>query len=147
MCMASMGETCNHVTKCSSNLFDQSNMCKRCQSVAAMPIPKTIEPKKIKDLDFSQNDFGQREKRESISSLNKNRFDLLKHPDLKPLSMKDFAEAINKVSPQSIFHTVPKPKVGFVSKLISTKLVQPKKCLEYLMSLICLKKGVTSRKT
>ena len=44
--------------------------------------------------------------------------------------MKDFAEAINKVSPQSILHTaVPKPKVDFVRELISTKIVQPKKVL------------------
>ena len=42
--------------------------------------------------------------------------------------MKDFAEAINKVSSQSILHTaVPKPKVDFVRELISTKIVQPKK--------------------
>ena len=44
--------------------------------------------------------------------------------------MKDFAEAINKVSPQSILHTaVPKPKVDFVSELTSTKVVQPKNVL------------------
>ena len=55
-------------------------------------------------------------------------FDQLKNCDLKPLSIKDFAEAISKVSPQSILHTaVPKPKVDFVRELISTKVVQPKK--------------------
>ena len=55
-------------------------------------------------------------------------FDPLKNCDLKPLSIKDFAEAISKVSPQSILHTaVPKPKVYFVRELISTKIVQPKK--------------------
>ena len=41
--------------------------------------------------------------------------------------MKDFAEAISKVSPQSILHTaVPKPKVNFFRKFISTKIVHPK---------------------
>ena len=41
--------------------------------------------------------------------------------------MTDFAEAINKVSPQSIVHTaVPKSKVDFVREHISTKIVQPK---------------------
>ena len=50
--------------------------------------------------------------------------------DLKPLSIKDFAKTINKVSPQSILHTaVPKPKVDFVRELISTKIVQHKKVL------------------
>ena len=44
--------------------------------------------------------------------------------------MKDFSEAVNKVSSQSILHTaVPKPKVDFVRELISTKIVQPKKVL------------------
>ena len=44
--------------------------------------------------------------------------------------MKDFAKAINKVSPQSILHTaVRKAKVDFVRELISTKIIQPKKVL------------------
>ena len=53
--------------------------------------------------------------------------------------MKDFAEAINKVSPQSKYTTVAKPKVDFIRKLTSTKFVQPKKVLSISVSLICLK--------
>ena len=46
------------------------------------------------------------------------------------MSIKDFAETINKVSPQGILHTaVPKPKVDFVRELMSTKTVKPKKVL------------------
>ena len=46
------------------------------------------------------------------------------------MSIKDFAETINKVSPQSILHTaVPKPKVDFVRELISAKPINPKKVL------------------
>ena len=46
------------------------------------------------------------------------------------MSIKDFAEAINKVSPQSMLNTaLPKPKVDFSRELISTKTVQPKKVL------------------
>ena len=42
------------------------------------------------------------------------------------MSIKDFAEALNKVSPQRILHTaVPKPKVDFVRELILTNIVQP----------------------
>ena len=63
----------------------------------------------------------------------------MKNFDLKPLSMKDFAEAINKVSPQSKYTTVAKPKVDFIRKLTSTKFVQPKKVLSISVSLICLK--------
>ena len=54
----------------------------------------------------------------------------MKNCDLKTLSMKDFAEAINKVSPQSILYTAgPKPNVDLVRKHISTKTVQRKKVL------------------
>ena len=59
------------------------------------------------------------------------RFDLPKNCDLKPSSMKEFVEAIDKVSRQIILNTaVPKPKTkDFVRELISTKIVEPKKVL------------------
>ena len=101
---------------------------------------KTIEPKKVKDLDFSREDFDQIEKKRLLLASTKKRFHPLKNYDLKPLRIKDFAEAMNKVSPQSILHTVePKTKVHFVRELISTKIVQPKKGLSISMSLICLR--------
>ena len=44
--------------------------------------------------------------------------------------MKNFAEAVNKFSPQIIIHTaLPKPKVDFIRELISTKIVPPKKVM------------------
>ena len=61
--------------------------------------------------------------------------------------MKDFAEAINKVSPQSKYTTVAKPKVDFVSELTSTKVVQPKKVLSISDVINMSKNIVTSRKT
>ena len=60
----------------------------------------------------------------------KKRFDPMKTCDLKPLSIKYFAQPINKVSPQSMLYiSVPKPKVDFVRELISTKIVQPQKVI------------------
>ena len=45
--------------------------------------------------------------------------------------MKDFIEAINKISPQSILHiAVPKPKADFVRELISTRIGQPKRSVK-----------------
>ena len=68
------------------------------------------------------------EKKRPVVASPKKRFDPLKNCDLKPLRIKDFVDAINKISPQSTLHTaVPKPKVDFVRELISTKIVQPKK--------------------
>ena len=76
------------------------------------------------------------QKKRPVVASPKKRFDPLKNNDLKPLSIKDFAEAINKVSSQSIMHNaVPKSK----ENLFQQKLLSLKKCLAYLMSLICLK--------
>ena len=72
--------------------------------------------------------MAREEKKETISSFTKKEVWSTENYDLKPLSIKGFAEAISNVSPQSILHTVvPKPKVHFVRELISTKIVQPKK--------------------
>ena len=65
-----------------------------------------------------------------LSASPKKRFDPMKNCDLKPLSIKDFSQPINKFFPQSMLHTsVPNPKVDFVRELISTKTVQPQKVL------------------
>ena len=58
-----------------------------------LPNRETIELKKIKDLDFSREDLGQRGKKRPVVDSLKKRFNPLKNCDLKPLSMKDFAEA------------------------------------------------------
>ena len=134
--MAGMGETCNHVTAAmycveAAVWIGLTNPACTSNDNEWLPNRKTIEPKKIKELYFSQEDFGQtgKRKRPLVASPRK-RFDPRKNCDLKPLSMKDFAEAINKISPQSMLHTaVSKRKVDIVRELISTKIVQPKKVL------------------
>ena len=74
------------------------------------------------------------------------RFDPLKNCDLKPLSMKDFSEAVNKVSPQSIFYSaVPKQKGDFVREFISIKIVQPKKVLS-ISDVINMSKNISDFK-
>ena len=77
-----------------------------------------------------------REGKKRLVASPKTRLDPLRNCDSKPLSIKDSAEVIKKVSPQSILHTaVPKPKVDFVRSLISTTIVQPKKVLSISVSL------------
>ena len=63
-----MGETCHHVAAamyCVEAAVRISLTNPACTSNANEWLPnlKTIEPKKIKDLDFSQEDFGQRGKK------------------------------------------------------------------------------------
>ena len=75
-CMTGIGETCNHVAAamyCFEAAVRIGLTNPACASNASewLPNRKTIEPKKIKDLDFSQEDFGQSEKKEIISRLTK----------------------------------------------------------------------------
>ena len=62
-----------------------------------LPNQKTIEPKKIKDLDFCREDFCQRKKKRALVASPKKRFYPLKNCDLKPLSIKDFAESKSNI--------------------------------------------------
>ena len=72
----------------------------------------------------------ERKKKGPLVASPKKRFDPLKNCNLKPLSIKDFAETIHKVSSESILHTaVPKQNVNFVKEFISTKTTEPKKVL------------------
>ena len=88
----------------------------------------------------------RKKKQRLLPASTKKRFHPLKNYDLKPLRINDFAEAMNKVSPQSILHTVePKTKVHFVRKLISTKIVQPKKGLS-ISDVINLSKNISDFK-
>ena len=118
-----MGETCSHVVAAiyrveSAVRIGLTNPAYTSNANEWVPDRKTNELKKIKDLDFSREDFCQRgKKRASVASQTK-MFDPLKNCDLKPLSMKGFAETINKVSPL-LPTVVTKPKV----ELISTKIV------------------------
>ena len=146
MCIAGMGETCSHVVAAiyrveSAVRIGLTNPANTSNANEWVPDRKTNELKKIKDLDFSREDFCQRGKKRALVVSQKKMFHPLKNCDLKPLSMKGFAETINKVSPL-LPTTVTKPKVDFVKELISTKIVQPKKVLNIfdviIMSNLCL---------
>ena len=90
--------------------------------VSGCQIEKLLNRKRKKIYISVQNILARDKKKGPLAS-----FDPLKNCDLKPLSMKDFAEAISKVFPQSILHTaVPKAKVNFFREFISTKIVHPK---------------------
>ena len=115
-----MGETCNHVAAAMyrveaavriglTNPACTSNVNEWLQN------RKTIEPKKKKIKISVDKILARVEKKTLLVASLKKRFDPLKNCDLKPLSIKDFAEAIHKVSPKSILHAaVPKPKVDFL---------------------------------
>ena len=104
-------------------------MYKQCQLVDAKS--KNYSAEKNKRFRYQSRRFwSERNKKRPLVPSPKKRFNLLKNCDLKTWNIKDFAEAMNKVFPQSILHSaVPKLKVNFFRELISTKNVQPKKVL------------------
>ena len=93
--MSGMGETCNHVAAVIYRVeaavrITLTNPAYTSNANKWQPNRKTIEPKKIKDLDFSREDFGQRGKKKTLVASPKKSFDPLKNCDLKSLSIKDF---------------------------------------------------------
>ena len=74
--MAAMGETCNYVAAAMYRVevairIGLTNPACTSNAIEWLPNRKPIKSKKIKDLDISREDFGQRRKKETISSLNK----------------------------------------------------------------------------
>ena len=63
-----MGETCNHVAAAMYRVEDAvwivlTNPACKTNAIECLPNRENIERKKIKDLDLSQEDFGQRGKK------------------------------------------------------------------------------------
>ena len=72
--MPGMGETCTHVAaamyrvEAAVRIGLNNPACCTSNANERLPNRKTIEPKKVKDVDFSRDDFGQIGKKETISS-------------------------------------------------------------------------------
>ena len=61
--MAGMGKTCNHVAAamyCVEAVVQIGLTNPACTSNESLPNEKAVEPKKVKDLHFSREDFGRR---------------------------------------------------------------------------------------
>ena len=74
--MAGLRETCNHVASAMYRVevavrFGLTNPVCTSNANEWLPNRKTVEPKKIKYLDFSREDFGQRVKKDTISGFTK----------------------------------------------------------------------------
>ena len=72
--MTGIGETCNHIVAAMYRVKAAVRIGLTCTSNANewLPNGKLIELKKIKDLHFTREDFGQRTTKEVISSLTTN---------------------------------------------------------------------------
>ena len=93
-----------------------------CTSTANQCLPnhKNIQPIKIKDKNFSREEFCQRgkEKRSFVSTPKKKYNPLSKQGDTKMLTLNGFAEGLKDVFPETIlFRAVSRPDVDFVTDL------------------------------
>ena len=84
-----------------------------------LPCRKDIEPTKIKDLNFARENFHSVVKERSLVASPKKNFNPVANSDKKPLSLIDFAAALEEIVPNSILFTaVSKPKIDFVREII-----------------------------
>ena len=92
-----------------------------------LPCRQEVAPVKIKNINFSREDFGQRgKKKRSLVSTPKKRFNPLINNNCKFLTLTDIAKALEDVAPQSIIFTdVPKPKVDFVREVLTKNTTKP----------------------
>ena len=93
-----------------------------CTSTASQWLPnhKNIQPRKIKDKNFSRKEFCQRgkEKRSFVSTTKKKYNPLSKQGDTKMLTLNSFAEGLKEVFPETIlFPAVSRSDFDFVSDL------------------------------
>ena len=131
-CFAGMGQTCNHVA---AALFRVEAMVRlgltnpACTSMSNVWLPNRTEvsPKKVMDIKFDRDDFGNRgKKKRTLLSTPKKIYNPLSENPMKLLNLEQIASALEAVSPNSIIHTaVAKPdavdEIDFVRENVEIK--------------------------
>ena len=123
-CMAGMGQTCNHIAAALFRIeavvrLGLTNPSCTSKPNEWLPCRKDVAPTKVKNIDFSREDFGQRgKKKRPLVSTPKKVFNPLTDCNKKLINLNDIAEALEEVSPNSIIHTaVAKPEVDFMREV------------------------------
>ena len=135
-CMAGMSQTCNHVAAAMFRIeagvrYGLTNPA--CTSLPSVWLPnrKTVSWKKVKDMDFSREDFAQRGKvkRPLVPSPRKN-YNPLADNNKKLLSLVEIASALEEEAPLSIVHqAVPLPEIDFVREIVTKSQKRPEDLL------------------
>ena len=131
-CMAGMSETCNHVAAAMFRIeaaVRNGFTNPACTSSANkwLPSHQEVAPVKVKNLNFSREDFGQRgKKKRSLVSTPKKKFNPLIDNNKKLLTLTDIGKALEEVAPQSIvFTALPQPKIDFVREVLTNNTAKP----------------------
>lgn len=132
-CMAGMGQSCNHVAAAMYRIEAAVRLGltkPSCTSKANewLPSRQDVAPTKIKNLDFSRENFAQRGKQKRpLVHTTKEKYNPLALTHIKQLTLNDIAAAIEDVVPESILFTaVPKPEVDFFRESLETENEQTK---------------------
>ena len=125
-CMAGLSQTCNHIA---AALFRIEAAVRNgltnpaCTSEKSEWLPNRgeVAPKKVADMNFNRDDFGQRgKKKRSLVGTPKRSFDPISSSNQKLLNLSDIAKALETVAPLSIvFQAVPQPEIDFIREVIS----------------------------
>ena len=141
-CMAGMGQTCNHVASAMYRVEAAvrnglANPACTSTSNEWLPSRKEVAPSKIKDLDFSREDFGERgKKKRKLVDIQKEKYNPLSNNTVQLLNINDVASALENIVPTSILFTaVPKPKIDFIREVL-TNIDMPPVDLPSIDSLI-----------
>ena len=125
-CMAGMGQTCNHVAAAMYRIeaaVRNGLTNPSCTSSANQWLQNhhDVVPTKIKDLNFSREDFVQRgKKKRSLVDTPKKKYNPLADSNKKLFMLDDVANAIKDIAPNSILHTaVPTPKIDFCREILN----------------------------
>ena len=105
-CMAGSSETCNHVAAAMFRVEavvrnGLTNPACTCNSAnQCLPTHQNVAPVKVKNTNFSREDFGQRgkKKRPLVSTL-KNKFNPLVDNNQRLLTLTDIGKALEEVAP------------------------------------------------
>ena len=135
-CMAGMSQTCNHVA---SAMFRIEAAVRHgftnpaCTSLPSewLPNRKKVTWKKVKDMDFSREDFAQRGKvKRPLVSIQRKNYNPLMDNNKKLLNLVNIASALEEVAPLSIVHqAVPLPQIDFVREIVTKSKTKPEDLL------------------
>ena len=92
-----------------------------------LPFHLKVAHVKVKNLNFSTEDFGERGKmKRPLVSTPKKKFNPMVHNNRRLLTLTDIGKAFDAVAPQRIvFTALPKPKIKFVREILTKNIPKP----------------------
>ena len=142
-CVAGMSQTCNHVAAAMYRIeaaVRNGLTNPACTSKPSEWLPNRTEvvPMKVKDIDFSREDFAAKGKKKRPFKSEARKLYNPVRATVKALQLKDVAEALEDIAPDSIIFTaVPKAETDFVDFVVEPPVITCKCINDVLLSSVC----------